>query len=56
MRAIRIDRPDPIDLVPRTFMTKHEESRVRRGEEKMVDPIGAMQQDLPLAGLYVHGE
>jgi hypothetical protein len=39
--AIGAEDPNPIEFVPGTFVTKHQERRVRRGELDMIEPVGA---------------
>src|SRR5262249_56208701 len=38
-RAVRADRPDAVDLVPRPFVTKHQQSRIGGAKTPVVEPV-----------------
>jgi len=54
--AVGVDHPDAIDLLPWAFVAVHEKGWVDWGEEKVVDPVGAVKEGGHLAGFEVDGE
>src|SRR5205085_9905157 len=47
--AIRPDRPDAVDFVPRAFIAEHDERGVRGRELEVIQPVRARMELLDLA-------
>ena len=54
--AVGVDHPDAVDFLPRAFVAVHEKSWIDGGEEKVIDPVGAVKEGGHLARLQVDGE
>ena len=55
LRAVGVDEPDAIDLLPHAFVAVHEEGGVGGREEQVVDPVGGVEKWLDGAGLFAVG-
>src|SRR5579875_897151 len=55
VRAVGVDHPDAINLLPGAFVAVHQKVRVSRREKQMVDPVGGVKQNLHRAGPFAVG-
>ncbi len=55
VRAVGVDEPDAIDLLPHAFVAVHEKSGVGGREEEVIDPVGGVEKRLDEAGLLAVG-
>jgi len=50
VRAVGVDHPDAVHLVPRTLVAIHQQRRIHRRQQHVPDPVGGVKQFGYLAG------
>ena len=55
MRAVGVDHPDAVDLLPWAFVAIHQQFGIGGRKQQVVDPIGGVQQNFDVAGHFAVG-